>query len=116
MLKRASEAPSQTYGLAPDRPPTEIGGFDLLKYIGLARRRGPLVAAFGFLGGLLGAIYALQLTPVYTATATLLIDPNQPTCHVTGCKVTDPTSTMAPSKVSSRSSVPPVWRAVLRPS
>jgi exopolysaccharide transport family protein len=50
---------------------------DVLKYIGLLRRRGPLVAAFGLLGGLLGAIYALQLIPQYTATATLLIDPNQ---------------------------------------
>lgn len=55
----------------------EAGGLDVLKYIGIARRRGPMVAAFGLLGGLLGAIYALQLIPVYTATATLLIDPNQ---------------------------------------
>ena len=47
----------------PTDLPTEIGGLDVLKYIGLLRRRGPLVAAFGVLGGLLGAIYALQLIP-----------------------------------------------------
>ncbi len=36
-----------------------------------------MVAVIGFLTALLGAIYALQLTPVYTAKATLLIDTNQ---------------------------------------
>jgi exopolysaccharide transport family protein len=43
----------------------------------MARRRAPLVLAFGLIAGLLGAIYALQLVPVYTATAKLLIDPSQ---------------------------------------
>ena len=36
-----------------------------------------MVAVIGFLTALLGAIYALQLTPVYTAKSTLLIDTNQ---------------------------------------
>ena len=39
--------------------------------------------AFGLLAGLFGAIYALQLIPVYTATATLLLDnTQQPTLPV----------------------------------
>jgi exopolysaccharide transport family protein len=36
-----------------------------------------MVAMIGLLTALLGAIYALQLTPVYTAKSTLLIDTNQ---------------------------------------
>ncbi len=36
-----------------------------------------MVAVIGFLTALLGAVYALQLTPVYTAKSTLLIDTNQ---------------------------------------
>lgn len=73
MLKRASEGPLPAAGL-PDRPHNVMGGFDLLKYVGLIRRRGPVIAVFAVLGGVLGAIYALQLTAVYTATATLMLD------------------------------------------
>jgi succinoglycan biosynthesis transport protein ExoP len=36
-----------------------------------------MVAALGVLAGLAGAIYALQLTPTYTARATLLLDTSQ---------------------------------------
>ena len=36
-----------------------------------------MVAVIGLLTALLGAVYALQLTPVYTAKSTLLIDTNQ---------------------------------------
>ena len=52
-------------------------GIDLRELLRIARRRGPLVAVLGFLAALLGAVYALQLTPVYTAKATLLIDTQQ---------------------------------------
>ena len=55
----------------------EGGTLDIMPYLAIARRRGPMVAGFGLLAGLLGAIYALQLVPQYTATATLLLDDNQ---------------------------------------
>ena len=79
MLKRVfdpNQRPVANATQAPE-PAPGVAGIDLLKYLGLARRRGPLVAAFGLIAGLLGSIYAMQLVPVYQATATLLIDPSQ---------------------------------------
>lgn len=79
MLKRASDPALGSAGYRgrdlDDAP--GVGGIDLLKHVGMLRRRGPLVAAFGLIAGLFGSIYALQLVPLYQATATLLIDPNQ---------------------------------------
>src|SRR5688572_25786600 len=51
------------------------GGLDLRVLLQIARRRAPMVVAIAVLAGLAAAIYAMQLTPVYTARATLLIDP-----------------------------------------
>ena len=55
-------------------PGQRVSGFDLKKYLRLARRRGPLVAAITILVTLLGTYHALQLTSVYTAKATMLLD------------------------------------------
>ena len=79
MLKRAYDPVERPAGpLASDLiEAPQAGGLDIMKYAGLVRRRGPLVAAFALIAGLLGTIYALQLIPVYTAAATLLIDPSQ---------------------------------------
>src|SRR5688572_4489378 len=75
MLQRTSS--SQSQNLPQDPQPTgPIGdGLDLRGLWQIARRRGPMVAALTLLVTVIAVIYAMQLTPVYTATATLLIDP-----------------------------------------
>ncbi len=82
MLKRATninpEDPRDGY--SESAAPFGFGatdGVDLKELLRIARRRGALVAVLGFLAALLGAVYALQLTPLYTAKATLLIDTQQ---------------------------------------
>ena len=82
MLKRASDSTPAAGREGFNEPSSHFGfggsdGIDLRELFRIARRRGPLVAVFGLLTALLGATYALQLTPVYTAKATLLIDTNQ---------------------------------------
>lgn len=82
MLKRASDNSSAAGRDGYTDPPSQFGfggadGIDFRELFRIARRRGPLVAMLGLLTALLGAVYALQLTPVYTAKATLLIDTNQ---------------------------------------
>lgn len=78
MLKRASDNAGASYSSVIHRPEQAFApAFDLLKYLGMIRRRGPLVIAFGLFFGFLGALYALQLVPVYTSNATLLLDPSQ---------------------------------------
>ncbi len=82
MLKRASDSTPASGREGFNEPSSQFGfggsdGIDLRELFRIARRRGPLVAVFGLLTALLGATYALQLTPVYTAKATLLIDTNQ---------------------------------------
>jgi succinoglycan biosynthesis transport protein ExoP len=77
MLKRASD--NQTLSDPRDHPvgpePTGLaGGLDVRELLRIARRRGPMVVVLGLLAALAGAIYALQLTPSYTARATLLLD------------------------------------------
>lgn len=84
MLKRASDGPGP-YGAGAvesaesrfDSPSNDGGGINLREYIRIARRRGPIVVAIAILSGLMGAVYALQLTPLYTASATILIDPRK---------------------------------------
>ena len=75
MLKRASDSVGLRYG--PERAAPAKAALDPGLYLGILRRRGPLVVVFGLLAGVLGAIYALQLIPVYTASATLLLYPGQ---------------------------------------
>src|SRR5262245_14675921 len=84
MLKRASDG-LVAYGASAvelgesrfDSPSNDGGGINLREYLRIARRRGPMVVAIAILGGLIGAVYALQLTPLYTASATILIDPRK---------------------------------------
>ena len=77
MLKRVSDRPEFSGAVADREVLAGDGTADLLAYLAIARRRGPMVLAAGLLAGLIGAIYALQLASLYTATATLLIDPGQ---------------------------------------
>jgi succinoglycan biosynthesis transport protein ExoP len=82
MLKRASDISSDNRRIENSDfagLPAGFGadGIDFKELFKIARRRGPMVAVLGFLAALLGAVYALQLTPVYTASATLLIDTKQ---------------------------------------
>src|SRR5262245_31035253 len=84
MLKRASDG-LVAYGASAvelgesrfDSPSNDGGGINLREYLRIARRRGPMVLAIAILSGLMGAVYALQLTPLYTASATMLIDPRK---------------------------------------
>jgi succinoglycan biosynthesis transport protein ExoP len=79
MLKRASDDRT-SYGprgqISVDQVGL-VGGIDLHELIRIARRRAPMVIALGLLTGLAGAVYALQLTPVYMARAILLLDTRQ---------------------------------------
>ena len=51
--------------------------FDLRNLYSIVRRRLAIIAGLTILGSLLAVIYALQLTPLYTATATVLVDPRK---------------------------------------
>lgn len=51
--------------------------FDLRRLINIGRRRLPIILGFAIIGTLLALVYALQLTPRYTAVATVLIDPRE---------------------------------------
>ena len=82
MLKRASDNAPSAGREGYNEPSSHFGfggadGIDLRELLRIARRRGPMVAVMGLLAALLGATYALQLTPIYTAKAKLLIDTNQ---------------------------------------
>src|SRR5688572_27538065 len=78
MLQRTSEPQDSSFTHDPrntgDGRPFDTG-LDLRAYLQIARRRGRMVAAVALLFGIIAVIYALQLTPVYTARATLLLDP-----------------------------------------
>ena len=82
MLKRASNISPEDPrdGYSEPAAPFGVGatdGVDLRELLRIARRRGSLVTVLGFLAALVGAVYALQLTPLYTAKAILLIDTQQ---------------------------------------
>jgi succinoglycan biosynthesis transport protein ExoP len=77
MLKRASDnnavntAPSQT----ANNPSTQSSfSEDLQEYVRIARRRAPLVMLLALIGLVLGIAYSMRLTPLYTASATLILD------------------------------------------
>ncbi len=84
MLKRNSDNQ-----LRPYQPPygpaileNEVAGaveppFDLRKIYSIIRRRLAVILGLTIFGSLLAVIYALQLTPLYTATATVLVDPRK---------------------------------------
>src|SRR5690242_3883666 len=80
MLKRASDGAGPWAGSGDlseqrfEQGAPQGGGLDLREYLRLARRRGPMVVAIAILIGLMGELYALQLTPLYTAQATLMLD------------------------------------------
>src|SRR5215212_9252435 len=78
MLQRTSD-PQNNNSSFESRPstgdPNAGTGLDLRALLQIARRRASMVAAIALLFGVAAAIYALQLTPVYTAGATLLLDP-----------------------------------------
>ncbi len=82
MLKRNSDNQLRHYQppYGPTIPENEGVGtaellFDLRKIYSIARRRLSIIAGLAILGSLLAVIYALQLTPLYTASAKVLVDP-----------------------------------------
>ena len=52
-------------------------GLDLRELVAVIRRRAMLIASVTVLVALAGLIYAMQLVPVYTATASVLVDPRR---------------------------------------
>ena len=80
MLKRASDGAGPWAGAGDlseqrfEQAAPQGGGLDMREYLRMARRRGPMVVAIAILVGLMGQLYALQLTPLYTAQATLMLD------------------------------------------
>ena len=95
MLKRSSDNQLRHY--QPPYGPTiaENEGvgtaellFDLRKIYSIARRRLSVIAGLTILGSLLAVIYALQLTPLYQATAKVLVDPGN--AHIVDNEVVAP--------------------------
>ncbi|HEX2255837.1 MAG TPA: polysaccharide biosynthesis tyrosine autokinase [Afifellaceae bacterium] len=83
MLKRSSDP---SHGQAPtagaEVDPWVGGGdgaFDFREIFRIAQRRLPVIAGLALLGTLTATIYAFQLTPQYTASATLMIEPRKTT-------------------------------------
>ena len=79
MLKRASDITDSSSGSrfsagAGQQPQKSGFSEDLEEYIRIARRRLPMVMLLALLGLALGIAYAMRLTPIYTATATLILD------------------------------------------
>lgn len=70
MLTRVTDQPRT------DAPP-EQPGFDLRDWINFVWRRWRLIAGVASLALLLGALYLARQTPVYTATAQVLLDPSR---------------------------------------
>ncbi len=82
MLKRASDIlPGNRTNPELEAQPAGLSmiadGLDLREFVRIARRRVPLVIFTTLIGLLLGAVYASQLQPLYTAKATILIDLRQ---------------------------------------
>jgi exopolysaccharide transport family protein len=70
--------PGYRYSGVEDAPSgLKSGEFDLLGLLKMVRRRLSIIVGISVIGTLLAIIYSLQLTPLYTARATLLVDPRQ---------------------------------------
>lgn len=68
--------PGYRYPGAEESQPISKGSdFDLINLLKMGRRRLPVIISLAIIGTLLATIYALQLTPLYTANATVLVDP-----------------------------------------
>ncbi len=81
MLKRSFDSLDRDlhpgYRGVEESNPASSEGFDLSNLLLIGRRRLPVIAGLALIGTLLTAIYALQLTPLYSANATVLIDPRK---------------------------------------
>ena len=83
MLKRNSDIvgrdlhPGYKYGGYEQQGSGVRSGLDLIGLLKIGQRRLPVIAGITVIGTLLAVVYALQLTPLYTAGATVLVDPRQ---------------------------------------
>ena len=83
MLKRSFDSldrdlrSAYSYSGSDDAVSATSSGFDLAGLIQIARRRLWIILGIAMIGAMLSVIYALQLTPLYSASATIFIDPRQ---------------------------------------
>ena len=83
MLKRNSDIvgrdlhPGYKYGGYEQQGSGVKSGLDLIGLLKIGQRRLPVIAGITVIGTLLAVVYALQLMPLYTAGATVLVDPRQ---------------------------------------
>ncbi len=83
MLKRSFDSLDRDlrsgylYPGSEDASDTVIAGFDLANLLRIGRRRAAMIIGIVVIGVMLAVIYALQLTPLYSASATILIDLRQ---------------------------------------
>ena len=80
MLKRSHDDEHSSRAERPlgiDDASYDDVGLDLRELVAVIRRRAMLIASVTVLVALAGLIYAMQLVPVYTATASVLVDPRR---------------------------------------
>jgi polysaccharide biosynthesis transport protein len=80
MLPRSSNEPGGYAPLSRGETDAWHGGgdaFDFREIVRVVQRRLPVIAGLALLGTLMATIYAFQLTPLYTAGATLMIEPRK---------------------------------------
>lgn len=70
---------ADAYGEAPygQHRVDDQDGFDLRDIFNMARRRWKMIAGVGILGMVLATMAGMQITPKYTATSKVMIDPRQ---------------------------------------
>lgn len=96
VVKKQSESPA-VMG-TEEFPPTSLAVKEVVPFAA-ALRRWRLILGFAVGGGLAGYLLCQMLTPLYVATATVMIDPREPKQIVVSA---DPTSAVPPSEETVR--------------
>jgi len=73
-----SYTPAKEWQMNPAQVPSEAKAFNVRDLLGIFVRRWPIVCGVPFLAVLVGMTIFISLTPRYTATAAILIDPKTP--------------------------------------
>jgi polysaccharide biosynthesis transport protein len=70
-------SPTGSHGASPEQPPAQEPGLDIRELVGVLRRRKRVILSTVLLVTSLAALAGLQVTPRYTASALVMIDPRK---------------------------------------
>jgi polysaccharide biosynthesis transport protein len=70
-------SPTEFHGVPPEQPPAEEPGLDIRELVGILRRRRRIILSTMLLVTSLAVLAGLQVTPRYTASALVMIDPRK---------------------------------------